>query len=99
MKKRVVAGIAALLLLCCAGCAGQDSSAEQADTQQPENQFNESVSDEWSEAEYDWRLSVPFYDNVEEAANMEYIHTYPIFILHDVRSEGKAVRVIDKRKI
>ena len=85
MKKRVAAGIAALLLLCCAGCAGQDSSAEQADTQQPENQFNESVSDEWSEAEYDWRLSVPFYDNVEEAANMEYIHTYPIFILHDGR--------------
>lgn len=85
MKKRVAAGIAALLLLCCAGCTGQDSSAEQTDTQQPENQFNESVSDEWSETEYDWRLSVPFYNNVEEAANMEYIHTYPIFILHDGR--------------
>lgn len=28
MKKRVVAGIAALLLLCCAGCAGQDTGGQ-----------------------------------------------------------------------
>lgn len=96
MKKRILMFIAALLLLCSAGCSGQVNSAGQNDVPQPENQpmheaeeptdkADEPADEEWSEMGYDWRLSVPFYDNAEDAANMEYVSLNPIFILHDGR--------------
>lgn len=84
MKERVVVGIAALLLLCCSGCAGHEISGEQSSIPHPEDQVNEPAEEESIEG-YDWRLSVPAYNSAEEAANMDYVDLYPIFILHEGR--------------
>lgn len=93
MKKRILMLIVALFLLCLAGCAEKNAPTDQGDAAQSGEQENTPAGDETneqtgaegSESAYDWRLSVPFYDSADEAANMEYVNSNPIFILHDGR--------------
>ena len=93
MKKRIWMLIIALLLLCFSACTEEDAPTGHDDSLQSDEQLQEPAVDEadeqegekWSESEYDWRLSVPFYGSADEAANMEYVNSNPIFILHDGR--------------
>lgn len=89
MKKRILALFTALLLLCSAGCAEKNTPTGEDDVPQSDEQLKEPADvendEQTGEGSYDWRLSVPFYNSADEAANMEYINSNPVFILHDGR--------------
>lgn len=86
MQKQFFAALIVLTLLLCAGCGAQKqesapvTGAENSATQPANPPADDTAKDVQSDG---WQASFPVYRSAEEAANAEYINTYPFFILHD----------------